>query len=445
MSREAIKTIILIILVAFSLLLTLALWNYQPNLETVDQGDGLIEETDIGGTEKNVRKLLTPEQIIQHDDGTHYGYKNPEYIEEAYRRMQYWTLFNISVAEAEIPEEEGSLEIIFPSTLSSESVRNIFPIENQDVTLPSLSFDRAFVQWRGGEAEIRFLTPEGGQMLQASVRPGDMTAIMQEIDEASMWEEHTMFQQDEDRRIYLPAERKEVPKDVVVTETLPSKPLKNVLFEDPSVVKQFPLSGGDLRHSDGLSRMDLIAGQKKMHYLNLVTENSSQSTSAFNPEEVLQESVSFVNNHYGFTDPYRVRNVRSAYGDVSFDMYYNNRPILKDSENFTGMNVRFEEGILQEYTRPMVSINPYQAEADDSGENQVSTLASGKTVETVIIDSPKYDKGEITDIEIGYKLVSQGGGFSNYYDLIPAWFIRVNDEWKELKDVDTTVRRGGGV
>ncbi|SIS55217.1 YycH family regulatory protein [Salimicrobium flavidum] len=444
MTKEAIKTIILVILVAFSLFLTIALWNYQPNLETVNQGDGLIEETNIGGTEENIRSLLTPKQIIYHNNGTHYGYQEEEHIGEAFRRMQTWSIFNLSISEADIPEGGDVLEIVFPSTLTSETIRNIFQMENQDVTLPGLSFDRVFVQMSEEEAEVRFLSPDGERMLQGSMRFENASQLRSELDNTSLWREYMMFQEDEERRIFLPSEQIDVAKDVIVTESLPSKPLKNVLFDDPTVVKQFPLSGGDLRHSDSLSRMDLVAGQKKMKYQNPVTESSNVSSTTFNTQEILNESVSFINNHYGFTDPFRVHDIRSTYGDIMFSMYYNERPILKDTEDFTSMSIRFEEGVLQEYIRPMVTVDPYQSYPDVSEDEQVSTLASGETIETVIENSPQYNQSEVTDIVIGYKLDSQGGGFSNYYDLIPAWFVQVNGTWQEMTDIDSVVRRGGG-
>ncbi|SDJ56915.1 YycH family regulatory protein [Salimicrobium halophilum] len=444
MNKESIKTIILVILVAFSLFLTLALWNYQPNLETVNQEEGLIEETNIGGTEEDIRALLTPEKVIYHDGGTHYGYNNREYIEETYRRMQTWSLFNISVSEKVIPSEGDVLEIVFPTTLTSATIQNIFPIESQNLTLPPLSFDRAFVQLSGEEAGIRFMSPEGDRMLQASINSESLTQLQSEIGNASMWQEYLMFDEDEERRIYLPQDTVEVTKDVIVTETIPLKPLKNVLFSDPTVVKQFRLSNGDLRNSDSLSRMDLVAGGKKMQYLNPVTEQSEVTTTTFNTREILMESVTFINNHYGFTDPFRVHNIRSTYGDIQFSMYFNERPILQDPEDFTSMSVRFETGVLQEYIRPMVTVDPYQSYPNVSEENQITELASGETIETVIENSPRYNKDEITDIMIGYKLISQGGGFSNYYDLIPAWFVQQNGAWKEITDIDSVVQTGGG-
>ncbi|WP_347861842.1 two-component system activity regulator YycH [Salimicrobium sp. PL1-032A] len=445
MNKESIKTIILVILVAFSLFLTLALWNYQPNLETVNQDEGLIEETDIGGEEREIRELLTPEEVIYHDQSKHYGYSNREYIQETYDRMQTWSLFNISISEKEIPVEGEVLEVIFPTTLTSATIQDIFPVEGQDLTIPPVSFDRAFIRMSEEEADIRFLTPEGDRMLQASINAEDMDQLQSETENTSMWQEYRMFNDDAERRIYLPENEVEVTKDVIVTDTIPLKPLKNVLFSDPTVVKQFPLSGGDVRNSDGLSRMDLVAGQKKMQYLNPVTEQPDVASTTFNTQELLTESVSFINNHYGFTDPFRVQSIRSTYGDMKFSMYFNERPILEDPEDFTSMSIQFETGVLQEYVRPMVTVDPYESYPNVSEEDQLTTLASGATVETVINNSTKYNKEEITDIMIGYKLISQGGGFSNYYDLIPSWFVEESGTWKEVTGLGAVVQRGGGM
>ena len=73
MNMETMKSVTLVILIALSLVLTVALWNYQPSGEVVEEGEEVIDTTQLDGEENNVVSLVEPEQFVFHERGSSYS------------------------------------------------------------------------------------------------------------------------------------------------------------------------------------------------------------------------------------------------------------------------------------------------------------------------------------------------------------------------------------
>src|SRR5699024_1120818 len=100
MSKEAIKTFILVVLVAISFLLSFILWSYQPNYEFLYDAD-YVGEVDIGGKERKKNELIKPNTIVFHENGSSRAFK--DMLEQ---QQFYQTLISCELYESQVEADK---------------------------------------------------------------------------------------------------------------------------------------------------------------------------------------------------------------------------------------------------------------------------------------------------------------------------------------------------
>lgn len=93
MRYENIKSVILTILVLLSLLLTWNLWTYQPNYDTMENNKTVAEVT--VSEKQEVKKIVSPDSVIFHVKGSHYGTNNPTELEKMINEMSSWVISDV--------------------------------------------------------------------------------------------------------------------------------------------------------------------------------------------------------------------------------------------------------------------------------------------------------------------------------------------------------------
>src|SRR5690625_4446003 len=180
MNYEVIKTYILTFLVLTSLLLTFALWNYQPNLEPLYGNSEFANEADLGGREEMKRSLIQPSTTVFKNDEQYYSFKSPVVASKFYQEMQDWLLSDLQVNEATgRPSNHYQLEFIFPNILPVEIVRNLFNISEED-QLPNWSFKRMFIllDEETSLLQLMFLSVDGEQELTYNVNNSEVFTLL---------------------------------------------------------------------------------------------------------------------------------------------------------------------------------------------------------------------------------------------------------------------------
>src|SRR5690625_3254819 len=98
MNIELIKTYVLSILVLISLMLTSALWNYQPNYQPLYGSQSkYLSEVDIGGREETKHTVIEPNTIIFKLNEGYKGFTNPTEQRDFYKEMQEWMLDDFQI------------------------------------------------------------------------------------------------------------------------------------------------------------------------------------------------------------------------------------------------------------------------------------------------------------------------------------------------------------
>ncbi|WP_281974302.1 YycH family regulatory protein [Halobacillus litoralis] len=455
MNIETMKSVILVILIAFSLVLSVALWNYQPETETVDD-DGLIEDTqldeDIGG-EQTIPGLVIPDQVVFHEEGTSYSFKDSDDEWSFFQQIQEWELsaMDLNPDPINFENHENAVEVIFPTTIPLQTVGDLFMADRELLGNTTQSFDRMFLVHHANDQpptsyELWFVDSEGDgniAKLQATISASAGERALSVLSNKDELQEQVRvadaFGNEETegmgaQHIYLPKEEVSIPRVVLQqTESIPVTPLRNDLFPSPDLVSIYNTNSGARRAKTAERQLDAI-DERRMEYVVMIPNSANSSN--LGSYELLTKSVEDVNSHLGWTNDFRLNELLSYQNlnQVQYRMYHNDLPIMEnqDTTGLANILLSYEQGEIQTYNRPLIKF-------ESVNEQVLGNIPSGEEVLEDLQQSGNYDLEDIQGLEIRYKLEEQNNRL--VFNLIPKWYIQTSTgSWNELYGENLTMQ-----
>src|SRR5699024_10175843 len=127
-----------------SFFLSFLLWSYQPNYEDF-YDTSYVSEVDIGGEEKKKNELISPLNVIFHDESMPQGFVNASDMKSFFEEDTEWTLYDVTETEySGRPEENHFVELIFPTNIPARLIPTTFTL-HEEVIAPDWSFERMFL------------------------------------------------------------------------------------------------------------------------------------------------------------------------------------------------------------------------------------------------------------------------------------------------------------
>lgn len=429
MNFEVVKTYILTFLVLTSLLLTMALWNYQPNLEPL-YPDGFVNEVDLGGKEEIKRSLVKPSTIVLQNHDEYYGFNTPLEDEEFYQEIQEWLLSDSQETEAEgRPRNNYQVEIAFSYALPAEIIPSLFNI-NEDDYLPHWSFKRMFilVNEENSSLELSFLSIDGNQELKYSVNKSDaFTTLWSYFETPDDLTDYTRFGSSISP-IYLPEGNIQMRSHSLAIRSIDETLLVDELFKNPSLIST---NLGGSYFTDGQRRLGVIQEGRTMEFINPIHSQDRQKDAI----NLLDLSIENINRHKGWTNDYHLADINLSEEIIRYRMYYEGSPIFSNTD-LSIIEQEWRNEDLHLYRRPLFSISNLPG-------GRTVELPSGAEVKSFLEINDNYQKENIRDIQIGYKITSFDDA-SYSLTLEPAWYINYNGSWSEIRvDESDEFIRGG--
>ncbi|WP_188455434.1 YycH family regulatory protein [Virgibacillus oceani] len=442
MNLETAKSFILTVLVGISLLLTLGLWNYQPNDTLLNDQEEV--DMDIGGSEVTQQEIVEPESIIFHQFNKHYGFTDPSKRQSLYQDMQKWVLYNMEIMNANgAPANDYQVEVTFPDALPMGIITKIFKLNDDNTYLPDWSFNRMFITFIPDSKALRlqFLSENGQKKAVANVNDSKKYNLLwsyltehEDLEEYIAWDES-------ETPIYIPSGSRELTQRSFTVSTINIDKLVNALFNKPSIVSR--ANKGEPYFSDSQSGMRLLQDGKLMKFDSPISSNYER----MNQLDVLNYSIKNINEHKGWTgisnvqegwrSEYNLEKLDLASNRLLYRMFYNGYAVYNGSALST-IEQEWHNLSLSQYQRPMFSLNSTLG-------GETLELQSGQSVIAFLQNNPKYNLDQISDIKIGYDLTVQESTSIKYYvRLEPAWFVNESGSWKELDFGDEIPLNKGG-
>lgn len=422
MKLEVVKTYILVILVGISLLLTFNIWNNQPNYESLNDRMAKYydeDELDLGGVELPKRKIIQPNQLIFHHQGKAYGFGNLEVQQTLYQDMLTWMLYDFRTMEnGTEPNENNVVEIRFPVELPMRTMVGLFTFNDEVEDIPSWSFKKMYITFDEHRLlmKVQFQSVDGQKKATAIVNnPTKYDQLWKYTTEHNQMQEYITLDGIKDK-IYLPKTNSTMTTHVLkVTQIEPMKLVKT-LFSNPTAVKwNSTLS----LYTDGRQQMRLIQDNRGIEYID-PTERNSASKIRMGPTELINKSIEDISEHRGWTGDYNLSAIDTLNDTIRFQMHYKGYPVYHVG-NLLMIEQQWHNQDLYQYRRPLFFIN-------EEVQKEEVKMTSGKEIISYLKRNGKID--QVEGIELGYKI----DDFSaSVIRLVPAWFMKHNGDWKEIK------------
>lgn len=433
MSVENLKSILLFCLIISSLLLSLAMWNYQPDFDTVQSEDRVID-AQLDGKTMTKKDVIEPLQIIFHTgDDVPVGLADHQRAEELYQSMLEWSLYNFElerVQENEWVGKSDQLELIFPTDIPAELIDDLFSVDSErENELIGRSFNRLIVSLGDSEQgyHVLFVNTNDGVALKASMQniSQESERLMNYLTDAQFIT-YEVYNNSQGAPIYLPNDTKRNPL-LFSYIMLPIDPFRNLLFNNPSNVRS-SLTSGNTVYTDGTREM--VRSMLNVAFTNMTNEAILDET-PLTEYQLLDQVQHFMNAHNGFTyqEPFRyfLSDIVSNHleSSVEYTLSYNGMPIFR-KEEITQIRINWHNQSVYQYSHPLVQL------IDQRGIDPTANPIPSAEQVIDILESDLYQGSTVYNVILGYKVEEQTGGSGQVYKLTPTWYVKGVRGWQPL-------------
>lgn len=426
MKIEQLKTIILTVLVITSFVLTSSIWTYQPDYEFIED-EKYIQEVSIG-QKKALVEVIRPNKIILHKQNEHYGLNNSS-IKEIYKEMQAWNLYEFEERDYLFPgnfsPSTNTVEIFFSTELSLHTLRSMLKINDEKIN--PTTFNRMIISLdtlkRDLEPTIRFISDQKKSVYEAKVSNLSIDKFNERY-----FSTHYLLQPYKsykvgEKRFYLPEGSLLMSQLTYSAQKTPVEPFINALFSDPSIVKHNTLEYGGEAYTDGTRALEVLQAQKLFRFIN----PARSETNKMNASQLITSSVNFMNDHTGWTDDYRLSDIKYSTNQLYYQLFVNGFPVI-DPYHLSTIEQVWKGGEIFEYTRPLIDLKfPFEFESKN-----IALMGSDKVIEIIDTKQITGNVSDIEDIYIGYELFLESTA-SLIISFKPTWIIDYkNNRWEKV-------------
>ncbi|HHU19628.1 MAG TPA: hypothetical protein GXZ58_05240 [Bacilli bacterium] len=432
MKREQLKTILLILLVSSSMFLTLAIWNHQPEFEMSGIDQNLVDPEIETGYRLTRSDLLKPIYMVYHDQSTEEktGLASKSAESRLFDRVSDYYLYNFTsfnLDETWWEEHNDRLEIVFSTDLPSETIYDLFSVD-QSTVIPSGEYNRIEIIFDHEGHHLIFRNDLENRVIGASLQnyPEEIDRI-ETIFSSEDLIRFEVYQSSRGTNMYLPDY---LDPNVLLFSyrDLPIDPFKNFLFTTPSIVRSSRTPTGDTIFIDGTRELT-----HKSNYISFTNQTNQQRISDENLTcyELLGQVHDFVNTHNGYTfEPpfsYFISKLEMTpqTNQVEFSLSYNGIPIFSDSQLAT-ISVAWHNQIVYQYRHPLITL----IEQRGIGREMTNLISANEVIQ--ILNGESYQRTAIYDVTVGYRVREQLGGQGQVFELIPTWYVKGINGWSPL-------------
>lgn len=427
MTYENIKTAILTFLVLLSGILTWNIWTYQPNYESVENNQKTVEEVSIS-TQRELKKIVKPHQIIYHVEGKQFGSVSNGYIDDIISAISKWKFYDVKKYPGRITDfnekiaQGENTEIIFPDEVPIEIYKRVLNIDDKE--LPKFDFDRIIINTETQQKQdgiIYFYSQKNQLAYESNVNPAFINEFTNKFYKtAARLTPYFLHTVSGIKWIYLPTEETNMVKYTYYQNPLDSEEFKEALFKDPSFVQR-SISDGIEEYTDDATKMTVDTKTNMIYYINPVRDQDS----IIGTSNVLQRSIEFVNEHGGWTEAYRYVYKDDFNQKVLFRLY--------SKEGYPVFNQTGKSEIHQQWRQTEISryIRPgFHLELPLNPEVITEILPSGYAALEQLEKKKDFKPELLQNLMPGYYMV-QGPEVSLIL-LEPGWFYLYDQEWRQL-------------
>ena len=434
---EQIKSVALLLLILLSLALTFTIWTFTPSHETIE-APTTVEEP-IAET-KNTEEVVRPVKLLFHYKDKITGTIDQNHVQLLIEGLKLWEIQDIRVVQEDAPPEtlksymhsSNRAVVYYPGLVPFpvfDSITNIV-----DTAIPESSFDRIVIEWEAPANDrpaLYFINTLSGRIYKAAIPAEDVRQFQAGIlSEASDYEPYITNDKIGDLPIYVQEGKFEGERVNYLIEEIGSSLFAEALLESPELGLSADLTTQEYMDDTGAFIRE-NPSTKSISYIQPKAETVDPAI----PSDLLFDSLSYVNEHGGWTDKYFYSEMNSLTQQIKYQLYVADLPVFSTTTT-TGLDITWGSDSGEEqayrYIRPIYQL-------DSEADKRTAVLTSGENVLDALGQLDEQDLSAVSDITPAYKLTRSEGNSLMTFE--PAWYFNINGVWTEL----TSELTGGSI
>ena len=429
---EQVKSVILLLLILFSLTLTFSIWTYSPTVDT-NEAAPIV---DIAIAEKKkIEDVIKPYRLLVSQDNNLYGSIATQDIDGVLSLMKNWEVQTVELLTRhasmtqlnEYVNAPNRITLFFQAEVPIKTYSSVLNFVEQDFTNPS--FNRLIIDWSeisSNEMKMYFINTTSKKVYSASIKKfNEGNSIKNIVKEATSFSLYNEIVREDKLSLYVSTSPEETVRYTYLIKEIPPVKFKNALFRNPSLVRSNTLGTSEQQFTDDATLMNVNSSYHRISFVNPAAESEKGKELG----ELIQRSVNFVNEHDGWTDDYRYSSNPSSQ-QIRYQLHFFGLPVFShDTE--TEIIQYWGDNDVYRYTRPYFTLN-----AIPFNQRDVSLL-SGQDIYDLLATFPDIELSSINDIMPGYKLSRDDD--QSTLTLEPFWYYSMGGSWIRV----STELRGG--
>jgi len=405
------------------------IWSYKPDYPFTE--DPQVDSILMGDT-KEIADVIKPYRMLFSTEEGFSGTVSTTAIDSVIQHFNGLELKNFTFVNASLSAEKvnemvrvpNRMTMFYQNDIPLKTFQSVISVEEAEFN--EAVFNRLIIDWNTvnetQQVQVFFVSTSNETVYRVDMKIKNIAEFNELfIVQPKNYEEYVEQVRGNNLSLYVVANPlEEIQYTYVFDETRPEL-LKNLLFEDTSIVRK-NTQGSLEKYTDSMSLLTLDTETKIMNYV----DPAAESISAITPYNLLTYTFDFVNGHGGFTDDYRFASMNLQKHVVEYQLYLQNYPVFSATA-LTRISTTWGEDRIYRYRRPYVFL-------DFDFEVAIKELDSGVDMVRYIERYTEIDLSKIDDIIIGYDLIQNPD--SRLFRLEPSWFVitgntseRIPTEW----------------
>ncbi|NDI36919.1 YycH family regulatory protein [Chengkuizengella sediminis] len=418
---EKIKSLILTLLVFFSLFQSYLLVYSKPDFNPVNQDEYI--DTRLNGSQENVVNMIFPKHMVLHfgDDKHTMVYPNFKFYNDIYEKITQRTFesfrpVTISPVEKVKMREYQGLELEFMDGIPVQWLENTMQVNSESINR-NVSVNKIWIYVTENQ-EIRTLFFDDSTLKVYEATKVDLK--VEDIQEYVGYGEFQPTYHTNNGIYYLPDEPLQMVRLTVGYSHFQKDQLVASLFVDPNMSRTVVDSEGREIISDGAIGLELNENQNWMSYYDPETPVESSSDLM----DDLLTSIKFVNQHGGWSRTHLI----STISDENEEQFFKFQQYVKPAPNVQALpilpserlklgyvDITMQKGVVTDYERSLINLSNVNV------QKSAYQLLGGEVLEQ-LIRKYEQDFNIINIFPAYYPIVKE-----EYIDLIPYWAYELSD------------------
>jgi len=421
---ETVKSIVLILLVALSIILTFSIWTYSPRYETIEQ----FPPVDISlGDKKKIDEIIKPYKVVFNFDDALKGTTDSDKIDRIMNEITDWKIADITPVDENFTTEDIStllrkpnrFTLFFQSEIPLSVYDSVLSIEAPTL---EISFNQIVVEWKpdNNAMTVYFVSKVNKKLYSAKVKAEDYQSLDNSIlTKGRELQEYREVNPDSSSYLVVPAEPVETIKYTFLEDEVSVNKFRDALFSDANAVRNSQVGTHRVELADDHAMMNVDTEKKILKYVS----PSADSRELAIPSELLINTINFVNEHGGWTDEFRFTYMDANTRIVRFRLFLHGLPVYTDSSSSAEIVQKWGKNRVYSYARPYYRLDP-----SNPAKIEVELLPPGTDIAEGLRKSDMLDFDAIEEITPGYFMKYKPGLFI----MEPAWFYLINGNWSRF-------------